>query len=132
MTPTVVKIPECKGAFTRIKSAQAGFGNSYILMEDRRLFRAGAHADISTHDNIYFNRLYYEDKVFGGKLRDEFTPLKLYSKWSTNLSIAYIVFADSRDVKESKTIRDKTSNHVNTKWEENYYSGNYFPNFLFY
>lgn len=63
-------------------------------------------------------------QVFGeGKLKDEFTPLKLYSKWSKSLSLTYLVVADFRDVQQNKNTRDKIATQVNTKWEESYNQG---------
>lgn len=58
--------------------------------------------------------------MFGGKIQDEFTPLKLYCKWSKAVTVCYITIADFRDVKETKKVRDKISNQVNTRWEEVY------------
>ena len=49
--------------------------------------------------------------------------MRLYGKWSKGLSLLYIVFADFRDVNQSKNMRDKISQQVHLKWEDNYNQG---------
>jgi hypothetical protein len=121
--PVLVKAVE---STVKARSVQAGYCSTYILFENRKVYQAGSVAATNS-ENMTFRPFNYEqkvgrrDQVFGeAKLRDEFTPLKLYSKWSKSLSVTYLVVADFRDVPQNKNTRDKIASQVNTKWEEAY------------
>ena len=46
-------------------------------------------------------------------MTDYFTPVKIYTKWSKTLSATYVVLADFRNCKISKTIREKFVDKIN-------------------
>ena len=53
---------------------------------------------------IKFN---YEKIFHSDRITDNFTPVKIYNKWSSMISATYIIFADFRKTKIYKTIREK-------------------------
>jgi hypothetical protein len=58
-------------------------------------------------------------------LSEDFTPLKLYGKWSKGLSLTYLMIADFRDVNQSKNMREKIAQQVHLKWEDIYNQGSF-------
>jgi hypothetical protein len=64
-------------------------------------------------------------QVFGERLQEEFTPMRLYGKWSKGISLVYLVLADFRDVNQSKNMRDKIAQQVHLKWEDIYTQSNF-------
>jgi hypothetical protein len=56
-------------------------------------------------------------------LSEDFTPVRIYSKWSKGLSLTYLTIADFREVNQSKNMRDKIAQQVHIKWEDNYNQG---------
>lgn len=49
-------------------------------------------------------------------MTDYFTPVKVYTKWSKLFSLTYIVLADFRSTKLTKTNREKFVDKINTSW----------------
>lgn len=96
--PFLAKIGESRSRNYKAISVQAGLNSSYVLLENRKVYHAGSNT-FKNKEDIYFNSFSYEDKVFSGKIADEFTPLKLYSKWSKAISICYLMIGDFREVK---------------------------------
>lgn len=90
-----------------------------MLLENRKVYHAGSNT-FKNKEDIYFNNFNYEAKVFNGKIADEFTPLKLYTKWSKAISTCYMMIGDFREVKQSKKVRDKISSQINISWESCY------------
>ena len=54
-------------------------------------------------------------------MNEDFYPMRLYGKWSKGISLTYLMFADFRDVNQSKNMRDKVAQQVHQKWEDVYY-----------
>lgn len=48
----------------------------------------------------------------------DFTPLKIYTKWSKVMSATYMVFVDYRNCKESKSIRERLVEKINSYWQD--------------
>jgi myosin-5 len=118
-SPTRLLIPEYKKFRCKPRSVQAGYANSFFLLDDRNLFycgRSGFNYQKNAQTPVRFN---YEDKFFDIRMADNFTPIRIFTKWSKTMSIAYITFADFRNCKISSTIREKFIDKTNSMWQEN-------------
>lgn len=131
-TPTNVKGKDNTLGY-KARSVQATYCSSYILYETRKVFHAGPDSSANV-ENLYFKQLDFEHKVtdfvtkvFGERLLEDLTPLRIYGKWSRGLSLVYLVVADFREVPISKNIKDKIALQVHQKWEEPYSQGKQHP-----
>lgn len=61
----------------------------------------------------------YESRFYADRITDNFTPVKVYTKWSSMMSATYIVFADFRLTKISKSNREKFIDQVSSEWLNN-------------
>ena len=124
--PKCLRIPEYKNNVFKVRNIQAGYHNSFCLCEDKKVFLAGVNST-TCKDQKLFTRLEYENRVFKGKLSEDFSPLKLYTKWSHSLQVTYLVYADFRGCKESKLVREKILQNLVKNWEDCYHQSNLFP-----
>lgn len=122
--PIHVRLGPTKMRNYKAISVQGGYSCSYVLLDNRKVYHAGANTSTSKH-NTYFNEFEYEEKVFKGKLQDEFSPLKLFCKWSKAISICYLTIGDFREVDQSKKVRDKLTTQINVSWESCYNQGKF-------
>ena len=45
-------------------------------------------------------------------------PIRVYSKWSRVLTATYVLYADFRNCREPKAIREKLADKINSTWLE--------------
>lgn len=114
--PRLLSIPEYKGFRYKPRSIAAGLYCSYILMDDRRLFRTGK---LGTETLKTPTKFKFVKKFFNGRMADDFTPLKVICKWSKLMTVTYVLFADFRKCNISKTVREKFVNKINNTWGKN-------------
>jgi myosin-5 len=114
--PVAIKI-DTNGSIIKPKSVQAGNFNSFVLLENKRLYHCG---QISKSDRYcsQFIPFEYEEKVFGGRLGADFNPLMVTCKWSRSVCVTYLTVADFRRNKNTPAIRDKIAEQVWQGWEE--------------
>ena len=91
-------------------------------MNDRRLFRTGM---VGTENIKSATKFAFEKKFFNSRMADDFTPLKVFCKWSKIMTATYVLFVDFRKCNMSKTIREKFVEKINNNWAEN--SNQIFP-----
>jgi hypothetical protein len=58
-------------------------------------------------------------KFFNGRMADDFTPLKVFCKWSKLMTATYVLFVDFRKCNISKTVREKFVEKINNIWGNN-------------
>ena len=119
--PQVLSLDNHKSHTHKIKSVQAGFASTYVLLEDNSLFVCGK-CGLGTLTTLA--RLPYEQKFFKDKMNKNFVPLRLNCSWSNMLSILYISILDFRDTGPEKHYKDKIGTNFNTKWSQ---KGNILP-----
>lgn len=115
--PTRLDIPEFKGFRFKPRSVQATYNGGYMLLDDRQLYFWGRTGKLSTIAKTP-TRLCYEETHFEGRMADDFTPIRVQSKWSKILTATYLIFLDCRNYAESKTLREKFAEKVNAAWAE--------------
>lgn len=115
-TPKLLAVPDYKGFRYKPRSISAGLYSSYILMDDRRLFRMGKHGTETVKNPTKFK---FVKKFFNGRMADDFTPLKVFCKWSKLMTATYVLFVDFRKCNISKTVREKFVEKINTIWGQN-------------
>ena len=52
-------------------------------------------------------------------MREEFIPLRLFTKFSKSISITYLVLLDLREVDDKLKFADKVSEIINDQWMSN-------------
>lgn len=112
----MLSVPDYKGFRYKPRSISAGLYCSYILMDDRRLFRTGK---VGTDTLKTPSKFKFVKKFFNGRMADDFTPLKVICKWSKLITVTYVLFADFRKCQISKTVREKFVNKINNTWGTN-------------
>jgi len=117
--PKVVRIPEYKNNVVKVRCVQAGYHNSYVLCEDKKVFFSGVNSN-NCENQTTFMRLDYEQRTFKGKLDVDYSPVKLFTKWSNSIQLTYMVFADFRGCQTSKLIREKQLANMLKNWEDSY------------
>lgn len=115
-SPKLLYVGDYKGFRYKPRSIGAGLYSSYVLMDDRRLFRTG-HTGQETIKTA--TKFAYEKKFFAERMADDFTPLRIYCKWSRLMTATYILFADFRRCRISKTVREKFVDKINGIWNKN-------------
>lgn len=115
-SPKLLYIADYKGFRYKPRSIGAGLYSSYVLMDDRRLFRTGHTGQETIKTATKFS---YEKKFFSERMADDFTPLRVYCKWSRLLTATYVLFADFRRCRISKTVREKFVEKINGVWNRN-------------
>ena len=113
--PKLLSIPDYKGFRYKPRSIAAGLYCSYILMDDRRLFRSGK---VGTETLKAPTKFKFVKKFFNGRM-DDFTPLKVMCKWSKLMTVTYVLFVDFRKCNISKTVREKFVEKINNTWVDN-------------
>lgn len=114
--PNMLHIPEYKGFRYKPRSINAGLYCSFILMDDRRVFKMGS---TGTENVRVPSKFQFEKKFFGGTMTDDFTPLRVFCKWSKIMTATYILFVDFRKCNISKTVREKFVKKINDTWNVN-------------
>lgn len=118
--PKSIRIYDYKNNSYKVRCAQAGYASTNILCEDKRVYFAGV--DTTTIKDIkLFTRLNYENKIFKSKLPDDYSPVKLYTKWSHSIQVTYMVYADFRGCSETKLMREKILQNIVRQWESCYH-----------
>ena len=59
-----------------------------------------------------------------------FIPIRILSSWSKTMSVFYVTFADTNNVKESKLTIKKVCNTISLNWDDN--SSKYIKIFFFW
>jgi myosin heavy subunit/alpha-tubulin suppressor-like RCC1 family protein len=123
LSPTEIQFTDSKiSSITKIRNVAAGAFASYFFFEDGSLFMLGK---CGPGTFSYPSRIPYNTRMFMGKMKEEFVPVKLFVNWSSMYSIGYLVFLDFRDVDNAKTYKEKIAGIVASKWR----MGNILPAF---
>ena len=118
-SPIRLLIPEHKKFRCKPRSVQAGYSSSFFLFDDRNIFytgKCGFNGQKPSQTPVKFN---YEEKFFNNRMVFNFSPVRLFAKWSKTMSVLYVVFADFRNCKISTTIREKFVDKTNIMWQNN-------------
>jgi myosin-5 len=109
-------------SLTRIRNIGASAFGSYFFFDDGSLFLLG-----KCGPGIFIQpaKFPYTTRMFSGKMKEDFVPVKIFSNWSSMLSVGYLVFLDFRGVETAKNYKEKIAGMVAAKWK----SGNMLPVF---
>lgn len=115
--PARLSIPGYGNFRFKPRSVQASLAGGYVLLDDRQLFQFGKSGRANTPVKVP-TKFSYEELFGGNRMADDFTPLRVYSKWSNTLTATYILFLDFRGQTEAKTMREKMAELINVSWGE--------------
>lgn len=121
--PTEIQFNDSKiSSITKIRNIAAGAFASYFFFEDGSLFMLG-----KCGPGIFSlpARMPYNTRMFLGKMKEEFVPVKLFVNWSSMYSIGYLMFLDFRDVENAKSYKEKIAGIISSKWK----NGSILPSF---
>ena len=121
--PSEIQFNDSKiSSITKVRNVAAGAFASYFFFEDGSLLMLGK---CGPGTFTLPTRLPYNTRMFVGKMKEEFVPVKLFVNWSSMYSIGYLVFLDFRDVENAKSYKEKIAGIVASKWK----IGNVLPSF---
>lgn len=99
---------------SKLKSIQvaAGWGVSYIMLENRRIYSSGGKTN-------FFREVNFNETLAEYSNPEEFGIVKIYSNWSRVASLTLAVFADIRSLQTPQVKLQNQLNSLATKWEKN-------------